>query len=240
MILAYHELALKSESDVYALSVRTFGRHAETIAQCRGNREILSFDDGHISNYELARPVLKEFGIPAIFFITTCWTGVLGSVMTWRQLVELSNEGFTIGSHTHTHPLLTDCSPLALRNELETSKKLLEDRLGKLVNVISLPGGRGNKRVLGACQAAGYSKVYTSRVGEYARAADSMPEVIGRYVVTRATTEQTLTAYLKGSPATWRRLRLESTVKASIKKLVGDSLYRRAWRKIARSQSYGT
>jgi peptidoglycan/xylan/chitin deacetylase (PgdA/CDA1 family) len=240
MMLAYHEISVDRDEDIYALSVRSFRRHAEKIAQWGGSQDSLSFDDGHVSNYVLARPVLHEFAIQATFFVTTCWTGVLDSVMTWRQLRELSDEGFTIASHTHTHALLTTCGPQALRNELEVSKKLLEDRLGKKVNAISLPGGRGNERILRACGAAGYTKVYTSRVGEHLPRTETMPEVIGRYLVTRATTEQTLTAYLQGSPATLRRLRLESSAKAWLKKLVGDGLYRSAWRKMARSQSYGT
>jgi peptidoglycan/xylan/chitin deacetylase (PgdA/CDA1 family) len=240
MMLAYHELTRNREKDIYSITESIFRRHVSTIAQCCGKQDALSFDDGHISNYELASPVVREFAIPAIVFITTCWIDALDSVMTWRHLRELSNEGFTIGSHGHTHALLTTCGQAALRNELEVSKRLLEDRLGKQVDVISLPGGRGNDRVLRACRKAGFSKVYTSRVGEYSPANDDMPEVIGRYVVTRGTTEQTLAAYLQGGRATLRRLRIESSAKVWIKSLVGDGLYRRAWRKLARSQSYGT
>lgn len=240
MMLAYHELALTGGNDVYALSVEDFSRHAEIVSQRRGKSHCLTFDDGHMSNYELARPVLQALAIPAAFFVTTCWVDVLDTVMTWSHLRELSSEGFVLGSHTHTHALLTGCGEAALRNELRSSKMLLEDRVGREVTLLSLPGGRGDARVLRACREAGYECVYTSRVGQYLPATDTMPEVIGRYVVTRATSERTLNAYLNGSPATCGLLRLESSAKGWAKMLVGDGLYRRAWRKIARSQSYGT
>src|SRR5579859_1498798 len=116
MMLAYHELASKDQNDVYALSVEIFCRHIQQVGQCHGKQQAVSFDDGHISNYELALPVLKEFTIPAIFFVTTCWVDLLGSVMTWPQLRELAAQGHIIGSHTHTHALLTTCGRAALRN----------------------------------------------------------------------------------------------------------------------------
>ena len=240
MMLAYHELSDRPENDVYALPLHTFRSHAALVAKLRGSLPALSFDDGHVSNFTLALPILQSLEVPAVFFVTTCWIDVSGSSMTWLQLRQLSQDGFTVASHTHTHPLLTHCGDAALENELTVSKQVIEDRLGKAVDMISLPGGRTDARILRACLAAGYTTVYTSRVGEQLPPTDQRPRVVGRYVVTRATTEQTLAQYLQGHPSTWRRLRFESLAKSWGKKLLGDGLYQRAWRRFARSRSYGT
>jgi|UPI0006847DFD peptidoglycan/xylan/chitin deacetylase (PgdA/CDA1 family) len=240
MMLAYHELSKAGGRDVYALSPEKFRRHVDIVSRHGRASYYLSFDDGHASNFELARPILQEHEVPALFFITTAWVGVLGSVMSWSQVRQLFSEGHIIGSHTHTHPLLTSCGEKALRNELTASKRLIEDHLGGEVNTISLPGGRANPGILMACREAGYTRVYTSRVGEFMPMTETTPEVIGRYIVTRATSDLTLTAYLAGEARTRRRLRCEALAKSSLKALMGDGLYQKVWRKVARSQSFGT
>ena len=103
----------------------------------------VTFDDGYRDNYEHASPILLQHRVPAAFFVNT---GMLGTdrafahdldqmgravpVMTWEQVEELKEEGFTIGSHTVNH---IDCGSVdreTLRRELVQSKAELEERLG--------------------------------------------------------------------------------------------------------------
>ncbi len=237
MMLGYHELGLTPTRDVYGLSVDTFREHVSMVSEQCGARECITFDDGHASNFELAAPVLQEFHVPAIFFLTTSWIGVRDAFMTWKQVKMLAAAGHGIASHTHTHPLLTACSDEALEVELTTSKRILEERVGVEVTSISMPGGRVNSRILAACAAAGYERVYSSLIGEYRPGRAGLPEVIGRYVVTRGTTAHTLNAYLSGAPGTWRRLQMAAKVKSMAKTMLGDSLYQKAWRKALRTQA---
>jgi len=240
MMLAYHEISNSSEKDVYALTAQTFRRHALIVGEYCEGVDCMTFDDGHRSNFDLALPVLEELRIRATFFITTAWINLLDSIMTWDQLRQLCRAGHMVASHTHTHPMLTSCSDRTLRNELIVSKRILEDRLGIEITSISMPGGRTDRRVLAACTAAGYERVYTSRVGECLQSREEYPLVIGRYVVTRSTSDRTLASYLAGHRGTWRRLQLESGAKRLVKCVVGDGLYQRAWRRLVRSQSFGS
>jgi peptidoglycan/xylan/chitin deacetylase (PgdA/CDA1 family) len=238
MIVGYHEFSNAPVRDVYAVTGETFLRHALLAAENGGVKDAITFDDAHHSQFSTAAPILNRLGMTGVFFATTAWIGCHPDMMSWRELRELHEAGHTIGSHTHTHPMLTTCGDRSLRNELEVSRQLLEDLIEDQVNCISIPSGRVDLRVLAACKAAGYRRVYTSLVGEYRAPSEKLPEVIGRFIVKRATTEKTLRDYLEGNPATCRRLRMASAGKEFAKTLVGDSLYQRVWRYAVRSKLY--
>lgn len=238
MIVAYHEFSETPVRDVYAVTRETFFRHALLAADSGGREGRITFDDAHHSQFRIAAPVLNELKMSGVFFVTTAWVGCHPDMMSWRELRELHEAGHTIGSHTHTHPMLTACGNRSLRNELVVSKELIEDLIGDEVSCISIPSGRVDARVLAACKAAGYRRVYTSRVGEYRAPSQESPEIIGRFVVKSATSEQTLRDYLAGKPATWRRLRIASASKRFAKAVVGDYLYQRVWRCAVRSRLY--
>jgi peptidoglycan/xylan/chitin deacetylase (PgdA/CDA1 family) len=238
MIVAYHEFSEMPVCDVYAITREAFLRHALLVAESGGLKDRITFDDAHHSQFTIAAPILNQLRMSGIFFVTTAWAGCHPDTMSWRELRELHEAGHTIGSHTHTHPMLTSCGDRRLRHELEVSRQLLEDLIGDEVTCISIPSGRVDVRVLAACKTAGYRQVYTSRVGEYTAPSQEFPEVIGRFVVRRATTEETLRDYVAGEPSTCRRLRFASVFKEFAKALVGDSLYQRVWRYAVRSKLY--
>lgn len=62
-------------------------------------------------------------------------------MMTWEQLKEITTECFEVGSHTHTHRVLGTISPEEQRQELSTSKILLERKLNKPVVSLAYPVG---------------------------------------------------------------------------------------------------
>jgi peptidoglycan/xylan/chitin deacetylase (PgdA/CDA1 family) len=84
----------------------------------------LSFDDGHSTQYNAYYPVMADQGVRATFYVITSRIGARGH-LTWTQLSDLSQEGNEIGSHTHTHPHLTELSSEALERELSRSAELL-------------------------------------------------------------------------------------------------------------------
>lgn len=62
-------------------------------------------------------------------------------LMTWEQLREISRNGITLASHTHTHPILAQISLAHQRQELIQSKSLLEARTGQRIRTFSYPDG---------------------------------------------------------------------------------------------------
>ena len=69
---------------------------------------LLTIDDGFISFYENAWPILKAEKIPFILFVSTREVGSF-NYMTWDQIREIAKEDFVeIGNHSHSHEYLVD------------------------------------------------------------------------------------------------------------------------------------
>ncbi len=79
---------------------------------------ILTFDDGYLDTHEHALPVLREYGMKAVVFVVADpqvrmndWDSgydiTPAPLMTPDQILELHAAGFEIGSHSLTHPRLT-------------------------------------------------------------------------------------------------------------------------------------
>jgi peptidoglycan/xylan/chitin deacetylase (PgdA/CDA1 family) len=135
----------------------------------------VTFDDAFASVRSLAYPILASLGLPGTVFAPSAfistgqplsWAGIdhwletpsaseLES-LSWDDLGRLAHEGWEVGSHTRTHPHLTQLDERALRSELEQSRAEISERLGISCDTIAYPYGDVDPRVAQATQAAGY------------------------------------------------------------------------------------
>ena len=108
------------------------------------------FDDGYVGLHDHAADVLVRQGITATVFLATgsigrptfAWApGGMGRPLTWSEARRLVTAGWTIGSHTHDHPLLSRLSDAEVREQLRTSRRCLEDRLGVTARLFAYPYG---------------------------------------------------------------------------------------------------
>src|SRR6266508_120764 len=83
-----------------------------------------SWDDGHPLDIRLAE-LLANHGLKGTFYVPLNYHG--HDVLDWSQLAYLRQLGMEIGSHTLTHPILTEIDPETVFIELHESKKKLED-----------------------------------------------------------------------------------------------------------------
>lgn len=80
--------------------------------------------------------------------------------MTWEMVARLAEAGCTIGSHTQTHPLLTEESPRRVLNQASGSLRTLREKLNRPVEHFAYPDGRFNPSVVSAVAQAGYRYGY--------------------------------------------------------------------------------
>jgi peptidoglycan/xylan/chitin deacetylase (PgdA/CDA1 family) len=140
-------------------------------AALRDDAIAVTFDDGYLDNYTFAIPACVERGIPVTLFVaweplgSSAFRGGL-PMMTREHVRELAAlPGVTIGSHTLTHPKLSRLSPEAQRAELEGSRKVLEDWLGRPVETFCYPFGNHDDITVALTREAGYKLAVTTKVG---------------------------------------------------------------------------
>jgi peptidoglycan/xylan/chitin deacetylase (PgdA/CDA1 family) len=81
--------------------------------------------------------------------------------LDWPMLAEMHRAGFTIGSHTRSHSLLTSESPAAIVGELAGSRLKIESEIHAPALHLAYPDGRFNATVVDTALAAGYRFAYT-------------------------------------------------------------------------------
>ena len=129
----------------------------------------ITFDDGYKDNYIYAFPVLKKYNLPAtIFIIVNEVDRPQNDRLNWKEIKEMQDSGpVTFGSHTLSHPLLTEIkSEEDLKNEIFGSKKILEEKLGCKVNAFSYPAGRFNDKIKQLVKDAGYEFAVATNPGK--------------------------------------------------------------------------
>jgi len=116
---------------------------------------IITFDDARYGQYKWAFPLLKQYGMVGHFFVTTGWIG-RQDILTWSQIKEMSENGMIIGSHSISHANEPSQNDADLRHELVDSKKIIEEKIGKIVDLLAYPGGGYDNRVIKFAQDSGY------------------------------------------------------------------------------------
>ena len=114
----------------------------ENIFSNKNERKILlTVDDGLLSFYKNAWPILKSKKIPFILFVNTREVGSF-NYMNWSQIKELASEDFVeIGNHSHSHEYLVDEQPSFIKADILTSIKIFKKNLGKNSKFFSYPFG---------------------------------------------------------------------------------------------------
>jgi peptidoglycan/xylan/chitin deacetylase (PgdA/CDA1 family) len=212
----YHAVgtqALGDENGLFTIAPERFRRHAEVLASGRdgavagleqglgytADRTVaITFDDGYLDNLRVAAPLLIRLGLPFTVFVTSSFVAQQRPGFLARSdLFELASlPGVTIGAHGANHVPLTRCSDLELQAELTTSKRYLEEAIGREVGAIAYPYGEVDRRVRDAAVRAGYRTGVCSHFGLNANGRDAM--LLKRNVILASDSERVLRQKLRG------------------------------------------
>jgi peptidoglycan/xylan/chitin deacetylase (PgdA/CDA1 family) len=136
---------------------------------------VVTFDDAFRSVLDRAYPILTELGVAATVFVVTdfardarplSWHGITqwrGAYdeelqgLTWSELGHLAEAGWEVGSHTCSHPPLTQLPDTSLRRELRDSREACEQALERPCRSLAYPYGDFDARVCAAAADAGYT-----------------------------------------------------------------------------------
>lgn len=188
-VLMYHRIAIPEsdrELNEYEVDHRAFRRHIQWLDRwgyttvtfndyrlfLEGELDlpkkpvIITFDDGYLETYDIAFPILRDYGMKAVLFVvgdvsyeTSSWEDDPQNVrplFSRNQLLEMHAAGFEIGSHTLTHVKGTEKDPRTFRNEVSRSRILLEIVINAPVLTFAYPYGSVNEERKAIVADAGY------------------------------------------------------------------------------------
>lgn len=125
---------------------------------------VFTFDDGHISVWTEAFPLLRSKGWPAVLNLpTSMLDSPIGVSSDMVHLLVAA--GWELGAHSRTHPDLTEVDPERLEREVTGSRSDLSGRFGVPADFFCYPSGRYSPDVIEAVARAGYLGATTTEPG---------------------------------------------------------------------------
>jgi peptidoglycan/xylan/chitin deacetylase (PgdA/CDA1 family) len=144
------------------VALDTFRAVLDSVA---GRRDVrVTFDDGNDSDLAYALPELRRRGLTATFFVVAGRLRTPG-FLDEAAVRELASAGMTIGVHGMRHRPWRHLDDGELGEELDESRRVLEEVVGGPITQAACPFGSYDRRVLRALRGYGYERVYTSDRG---------------------------------------------------------------------------
>jgi len=136
---------------------------------------MITFDDGYMSNYLFAYPILKQYGFTAVLFAITGNIQTLDQeyhpkqldMLSWMQ-VEASKDVFEYGSHTNAlHNTDANGRTGFITASLDSAAADLQHSLKRLDNtkLFAFPSGQYNDQLVNLIKNNGVDLAFTDKAG---------------------------------------------------------------------------
>jgi peptidoglycan/xylan/chitin deacetylase (PgdA/CDA1 family) len=174
---------------------------------------LITIDDGMGCLRWAALPVLREYAVPAVAFVSA---GLVspgrtasrqGHYLNWHDLETLRDAGISIQSHGWSHRSLGYLHPQLVLDELCASKALLQERLGVDVGSFAYPFGTRsdfNATTANMLSQAGYRLGFTSQHGSIGCGEGRQAHALPRIKVESGESLATFRALVHGGLDAWR------------------------------------
>lgn len=131
---------------------------------------VITFDDGYRDTYEVALPVLKQYGFKSVLFIPGMQ---VGKRLSREELLEMKAAGMEIAAHGFYHRSLGVLSPREQEEEIRKSKEILDQTLGQDTRFFCYPNGSYNQETLRILRETGFVMAFTMEPG-WAKPGDNL------------------------------------------------------------------
>ncbi len=112
---------------------------------------IFTFDDGPVSDYLLAYPILKKHDIRGTSYILPKYIDCgMTWKLTWDEVKEMTEHGWAFGCHTYEHLRLSKASDDQIRKSMEAVNKSFINEGLSPPEIMAYPYGANNQRVINA------------------------------------------------------------------------------------------
>lgn len=152
---------------------------------------LITIDDGWLSVYTDAFPILREFNYPFTMYLYKNYVDRGGKSLSSAMIREMIASGATIGSHSVSHPYPKvvkknqrqgpEVYRAFLQKELGDSKQFLESKFGQPINTYVYPGGFFTPEMFPIAREIGYSHLFTVMPGKVNQSTPD--ETLPRYVI---------------------------------------------------------
>ena len=135
---------------------------------------VITIDDGFRSVYDVAWPILREFGYPfSVFLYVRGIDSDSPTYLNWDQVLEMQKEGVDFQDHTYSHNHMADrpkgLGGAAYRTwisaDLRKGARLLAENLGERPKYLALPYGEYNAIVQEEAGKLGYEAILSQNPG---------------------------------------------------------------------------
>ena len=82
-------------------------------------------------------------------------------LLTWNEVYELKKNNISVGAHTHSHTILTNVSLETANEEINKSKKIIEQKVGHRIADFSYPNGAFNSTIINLLHKAEFRSAVT-------------------------------------------------------------------------------
>ena len=157
------QLKIIENQDIRFIHPKNF---KEDLSKNKKERKVLlTIDDGLLSFYENAWPILREKKIPFILFVNTREVGSF-NYMNWDQILEIHKTNLAeIGNHSHSHEYLVDESAEIIKDNILKSIEIVKKKLGKNSDFFSYPFGEYSKEFKKIIKDLGFNYAFGEHSG---------------------------------------------------------------------------
>ena len=219
--LNYHSIG--NFNNRYAVSVEHFTRQVESLlhqgysnislaefkswrngnVKLPGRAFMLTFDDGHMSDYENVYPLLKKMRLKGVFFLKTEAIGSDG-YLNINQIKEMSDSGLCeFGSHSMTHRNFISMNNKDMERELVGSRKSIQAITGQDVYAFAYPNGMWDEGAKRALLENGYLYAFTIMPGINELSTNSLE--LRRIIIKRNTSLEEFIAWVAREENLYKR-----------------------------------